>query len=157
MKFARKVFQTKLLSGLSHKVCRLLSSSVLWHKLTISRMWLYFIHYHSPLYPASRAFLSLAWFWWTHKRLYISWVRSLLGMQCVLLGYSFKPRPNSRVLGTAGSVMPISLTINGCLHLKKNHLARENKIDLSPEVWAAVTSTGWHYSGRASLSPHSRR
>ena len=88
-------------------------------KYTISRMWLYFYHYHSPLYPASRAFLSLTWFWCTHERLYISWVRSLLGMQCVLLGYSFKPRPNSHVLGTVGSVMPISLTINGCLHLKK--------------------------------------
>ena len=43
------------------------------------------------------------------------------------------------------------------LTLEKNHLARENKIDLSPEVWAAVTSTGWHFSGRASLSPHSSR
>ena len=58
----------------------------------------------------------------------------------MLLGYSFKPRPNTHVLGTAGSVMSIIL-INGCLHLKKP-LARENKIDLSPEVWAAVTSTG---------------
>ena len=43
------------------------------------------------------------------------------------------------------------------LPLEKNHLARENKIDLSPEGWAAVTSTGWHFSGRASLSPHSSR
>ena len=60
----------------------------------------------------------------------------------MLLGYSFKPRPNSCVLGTVGSVMPISSTINGCLHLKKKRLARENKIDLSPEVWAAVTSMG---------------
>ena len=92
---------------------------VLLHKYTISRMWLYFYHYHSPLYPASRAFLSLTWFWWTHKRLYISWVRSLLGMQCMLQGYSFKPRPKSHVLGAVGSVMPISLTIKGCLHLKK--------------------------------------
>lgn len=61
----------------------------------------------------------------------------------MLLGYSFKPRRNSRALGTAGPVMPISLTINGRLHLKKTiNLVRENKIDLSPEVWAAVTSTG---------------
>ena len=70
VKFARNVFQTKLLSHLSHKVCRLLSSPVLSHKLTITRMWLCFYHYHSPLYPASRAFLSLAWFCCTHERLY---------------------------------------------------------------------------------------
>ena len=72
VKFVRNVFQTKLLSRLSHKICHLLSSPVLSHKLTISRMWLCFYHYHSPLYLASRAFLSLAWFWCTHERLYIS-------------------------------------------------------------------------------------
>ena len=32
----------------------------------------------------------------------------------MLLGYSFEPRPNSRVLATASSVMSISLSINGC-------------------------------------------
>ena len=37
----------------------------------------------------------------------------------MLLGYSFEPRPNSRVLATAGSVMPIGLSINGCSHSKK--------------------------------------
>ena len=31
----RKLFQTKLLSRLSHKVCRLLSSPVLLHKFTV--------------------------------------------------------------------------------------------------------------------------
>ena len=72
VKFVRNVFQTKLLSRLSHKICHLFSSPVLSHKLTISRMWLCFYHYHSPLYLASRAFLSLAWFWCTHERLYIS-------------------------------------------------------------------------------------
>ena len=125
-------------------------------KYTISRMWLYFYHYHSPLYPASRAFLSLTWFWCTHERLYISWVRTLLGMQCMLLGYSFKPRPNSHVLGTAGSVMH-QFNNKWMLTCEKNRLVKENKIDSSPEAWAAVTSTGWHNSGRASLSPHSRR
>ena len=37
----------------------------------------------------------------------------------MLLGYSFEPRPNSRVLATAGSVMPIGLSVNGCSHSKK--------------------------------------
>ena len=35
MKFGEKLFQTKLLSRLSHKVCRLLSSPVLLRKFTI--------------------------------------------------------------------------------------------------------------------------
>ena len=34
MKFGEKVCQTKLLSRLSHKVCRLLSSAVLLRKIT---------------------------------------------------------------------------------------------------------------------------
>ena len=51
----------------------------------------------------------------------------------MLLGYSFEPRPNSRVLATAGSVMPIGLSINGCSHSKKKkkQLTRENKVDKS--------------------------
>ena len=35
MKFGERLFQTKLLSRLSHKVCRLLSSSALFRKFTI--------------------------------------------------------------------------------------------------------------------------
>ena len=62
-------------------------------------------------------------------------------MQCMLLGYSFKPRPNSRVFGTAGSVMH-QFNNKWMLTLEKKRLARENKIDLSPEVWAVVTSMG---------------
>ena len=50
----------------------------------------------------------------------------------MLLGYSLEPRPNSRVLATAGSVMPIDLSINGCSHSKKKkQLTRENKVDKS--------------------------
>ena len=51
----------------------------------------------------------------------------------MLLGYSFVPRPNSRVLATADSVMPIGLSINGCSHSKKKkkQLTRENKVDKS--------------------------
>ena len=37
MKFGEKFFQTKLLSRLSHKVCRLLSSPVLLFQLTIKK------------------------------------------------------------------------------------------------------------------------
>ena len=62
-------------------------------------------------------------------------------MQCMLLGYSFKPRPNSRVLGTAGSVMH-QFNNKWMLTFEKKRLARDNKIDLGPEVWAAVPSTG---------------
>ena len=45
-------------------------------------------------------------------------VKSLLSMLFMLLGYSFEPRPNSRALGTAGSVMTIGL-FNKQAHSKK--------------------------------------
>ena len=45
-------------------------------------------------------------------------VRSLLYMCCLLLGYSFEPRTNSRVLSAAGSVMTIGLSINGSSYSK---------------------------------------
>ena len=45
-------------------------------------------------------------------------VRSLLRMCGLLLGYSFEPRPYSRVPGTTGSVIIIGLSINGCSHSK---------------------------------------
>ena len=67
--------------------------------------------------PAGRAFLSLAWFWHTWKKLCINWVRSLLSMCCLLLGYSLEPRPNSCALGTVNSVTTND-SINECLHLK---------------------------------------
>ena len=44
---------------------------------------------------------------------------SLLRMRCMLLGHRLEPRPNSPTLGSAGSVMTICLSINGCLHSKK--------------------------------------
>ena len=34
-------------------------------------------------------------------------LRLLLSMRCMLLRYSVEPRPNIRLLGTAGSVMNI--------------------------------------------------
>ena len=44
-------------------------------------------------------------------------LRSLLDMQCMLLGYSFEPGPNTRALSTVGSVT-IGLSINRCSHSK---------------------------------------
>ena len=57
----------------------------------------------------------------------------------MLLGYSFKPRPNSLALATEGLVMTIGLSINRYLHQKKP--VRQEKTRLtSPEVLAVVTS-----------------
>ena len=63
---------------------------------------------------ASRSFYLLAWFWRTRERLCMNWVRPFLSMRGMLLGYSLEPRPYSRALGTAGSVMTIGLSINWC-------------------------------------------
>ena len=49
----------------------------------------------------------------------------MLGM---LLGYSFEPRPDSRVLATAGSVMIISLSKKGCSHSKNQFDKREQDL-----------------------------
>ena len=46
----------------------------------------------------------------------------------MLLGYSFEPGPNSRALGTAGSVMTIGLSINGLSHAK-------NQFDERKQDW----------------------
>ena len=40
-------------------------------------------------------------------------VRSLLSLCGILVGYNYEPRPNSRVLATADTVITISLSING--------------------------------------------
>ena len=68
----------------------------------------------------------------------------------MLLGYSFEPRPNNRVIGTAGSVMTISLSIKGCSHSKKT-VWREKRRMTGSGVWAAATSKVWRESGRASF------
>ena len=51
----------------------------------------------------------------------------MLSMRCTLLGYacSFEHRPNSRALGSTGSVIAIGLSINGCSHSKKTVVKRE--------------------------------
>ena len=43
VKFGEKLFQTKLLSRLSHKLCRLLSSPDLLLKFTINTAWFFFL------------------------------------------------------------------------------------------------------------------
>ena len=45
--------------------------------------------------------------------------RSLFSMHSMLLGHSFKPRPNSCMLATAGSVMTIGLSIADARTRKK--------------------------------------
>ena len=88
------------------------------------------VRFHS----ASRTFLSFAWFLRTLKSLCVNRLRSLLRMCCILLGYRFAPRPNSPTLGSAGSVMTICLSINGCSHSKKT-VWREKTRLTSPGVW----------------------
>ena len=43
-------------------------------------------------------------------------IRTLLSMPCMLLGYSFEPRPNSRALWYRGSIWPSIY----CIRLKEN-------------------------------------
>ena len=43
---------------------------------------------------------------------------SFLSLHCMLLGYSFKPRPNILAVDTVGSVVNIGLSIGRCLHSK---------------------------------------
>ena len=64
---------------------------------------------------ASGGLLWFVQFWRTRERLCINRIRPLLSMRGMLLGDSFKPRPNSRVLASAGSVKvqswPLSLYV----------------------------------------------
>ena len=64
-------------------------------------------------HSASRAFHSILEYpkktAWIENR-----ERSLLSMRFMLLGYIFESRPNSRALGTVGSVTTIGLSINRC-------------------------------------------
>ena len=64
-------------------------------------------------HPYSRTFLSFARFGHTRERPCMNGVRSLLSIRDMLLGYSFPPRSNNRLLGTAGSFMTIGLSMNG--------------------------------------------
>lgn len=52
-------------------------------------------------------------------------VKSLLSRRGVLLGYSFKARPSSRLLDTSASVMAFGLSINGCSYSENQYYERE--------------------------------
>ena len=102
--------------------------------------------------PASIAFFTLVWFQHSRERLCINQVKTLLSVCGMLLGYNFEPRPNSCALASAGMVMTIGLSINGCFYSKKL-VWRERTRLTNPEVWAAATSKAWHNSGRDTFSP----
>ena len=57
-------------------------------------------------------------------------IRSLLNMHCMLLGYSFKPSPNSLAFGTSDPVMTIGLSISNA-QTRKTSSTRENMADWS--------------------------
>ena len=74
----------------------------------------------------------------------------------MLLGYSFEPRPNSRVLATADSVMIIGFSINGYAHSKNQFDEREQ--EWLGQKFSVATLKFCRDSGRATFSPlHSRR
>lgn len=64
----------------------------------------------------------------TRERLHDSSKIFVEQARCLLLGYSFYPRPNSNALGTAVVVITSGLTITDA-STRKTSLIRENKID----------------------------
>ena len=89
--------------------------SVKWSSWNLSTLWKLALnmlasHQSHPVNRSNRAFLSLARFCCTGQSLGMNRVKSLLSMCCILLGYSFESRPNSRAVGTAGSVLIIGLS-----------------------------------------------
>ena len=86
----------------------------------------------------------------TRETLCIIRIRSLLSMRCMLLGYSFESRPNSRALYTTAlyyytglsSVMTTGLSINRGSH-PENIVWRERRRLTRPAVWAAATPKVW--------------
>ena len=103
-------------------------------------------------YPASRSSLSFACsILALLTKDCMNRVISSLSMRGMLPKYNFQPRPNSRALTTAGSVMTIRFINNRMLALEKKTVWREKTSLTSPEDWATATS-------RASSSPpHTRR
>ena len=74
---------------------------------------------HSATQPEVESFLHLLGL---GERFYLSWVRSLLSMRC-MLGYSFKPRPNSSALGKVPRLWP-SVLSKECFHSRGPHLCK---------------------------------
>ena len=101
--------------------------SVKWSSWNLSTLWKLALnmlasHQSHPVNRSNRAFLSLARFCCTGQSLGMNRVKSLLSMCCILLGYSFESRPNSRAVGTAGSVLIIGLS-------------RKNQFDARKQDW----------------------
>ena len=87
-----------------------------------------------------QSLFSLSGFWRTWKRLCMNRVRSLLNMRGRLLGYSFKPRPNSPCACYSELSYVHPFVNKWMLALgKKKTVWRERTRLTSPEVWAAVT------------------
>ena len=63
-------------------------------------------------------------------------IRSLLNMHCMLLGYSFKPSPNSLAFGTSDPFMTIGLSISNA-RTRKTSSTRENMADWSRSLSCA--------------------
>ena len=76
------------------------------------------LHYQTKTYPATMQSLSFV-------SLNLAYLRKTLLQSCMLLGYNFELRPNSRALRSEGSVMIISLSINGCSHSKNQFEERK--------------------------------
>ena len=95
--------------------------------------------------PASRVFL------YSRKTLH-ELSKILVELSLHVARMQFEPRPNSRELGTASSVMIIGLATKECSHLKKLVWCAKTRLT-SPEVWAAATSKIWCNSARVSFSP----
>ena len=101
--------------------------SVKWSSWNLSTLWKLALnmlasHQSHHVNRSNRAFLSLARFWFTGQSLCMNRVKSLLSMCCILLGYSFESRPNSRAVGTAGSVLIIGSS-------------RKNQFDARKQDW----------------------
>ena len=63
-------------------------------------------------------------------------IRSLLNIHCMLLGYSFKPSPNSLAFGTSDPFMTIGLSISNAW-TRKTSSTRENMADWSRSLSCA--------------------
>ena len=63
-------------------------------------------------------------------------IRSLLNMHCMLVGYSFKPSPNSLAFSTSDPVMTIGLSISNT-RTGKTSSTRENVADWSRSLSCA--------------------
>ena len=109
-----------------------------YHKQNLSALW-----YIGP--PCQRSILLTAQFWRTRERFCMNRERSLLSMRYLFLGYSLKPRPNSRAFD---AVSYSGLSYNHRFYqrtdarTRKSTLKRTNTIDL-PTSSSFGNFKGW--------------